>query len=501
MAKGFDGGVLGQIRSLFDEGSARGLSDGELLGRFLEDRVGSGEAAFEALVRRHGPLVFGICRRALRDPHQAEDAFQATFLVLARKARSIRNREAVGPWLVGVAGKVAARAKGDALRRLAYEGRAAGLAPRWLVAEPDDRDEVDVLLKEVDRLRRPLREAVVLCHLQGLTYDSAADALGVTEGTIRGRLARARDLLRARLGRREPSPDLSPSLLLAPRLLETVPERLIGPIVRGSMAVAAGQAASGIVSGSAITLMEGALKAMMLAKWKTTALLALGMGLITLATAYGAQARQKPEARRAGQATKGADAKFDESADLAAVVGGRIVRSAEVTKDCMVLSYLPDWNFGNLDNIGIGNGNGGNRTLVAWPDVPSPEAKSADLKFYLAFYSRKTTAQQFKPGSILGFEISDKWREMASWKALPSYEPDPILSAKFEPGEGWKVFDITQYVRDKEGKSGEGLMLRFLSEDRHGGDDLSGYQFVSREGAAEWAGRRPRLLVVESAKK
>jgi RNA polymerase sigma factor (sigma-70 family) len=500
MAKGFSNGVgLGQLRTLFDDGAVRGLSDGELLGRFLDDRGDLGEAAFEVLVHRHGPLVFGVCRRALRDPHQTEDAFQATFLVLARKARSIRNREAVGPWLVGVAGKVAARAKGDAQRRRAREGRAAGLVPRWVVADSADRDEIDLLLREVDRLRRPLREAVVLCHLQGLTYESAAESLGVTEGAVRGRLARAREVLRARLARRGFSREISPSVLLAPKLLGTVPERLIGPTIRASTAVAAGRAVTGMVPGSAITLMEGALQTMLFAKLKTTAVLALGVGLITLGSTFRVHALQKPEASKAVEAGKVVEVKGD-AADLAELLGGRIVRSAEVTKDCMILSYLPDWAFGNVDNIAIAGNDGGVRTLVDWPDVPSAEAKSADLRFYLAFYSRKTTAKP-KPGSVVAFEVTGEWPERTSWKTRPPYEPEPTAYAKFEPGEGWKALDITNFVRTHNGKSGKGLLIRFLIEDRPADGDWSGYEFVSREGKDEWAKRRPMLVVVGPTKK
>jgi RNA polymerase sigma factor (sigma-70 family) len=499
MAKGINGVVFGQLKTLFDDGAVLSLSDGELLCRFLDDRGELGEAAFEVLVHRHGPLVFGICRRTLGDTHQTEDAFQATFLLLARKAHSIRNREAVVSWLVGVAGKVSARAKGDAHRRRAHEERVAEMAPQWAVSASTDRDEVDALMKEVDRLRRPLREAVVLCHLQGLTYDSAAEALGVSEGAVRGRLARARELLRSRLKRRGISHEVSSAVLITPKLLGTVPDRLIAPTVRASMAVAFGQAAAGIVPGSAITLMEGVLQAMVLSKLKTAAVLALSVGLITFGSAFHVHAWQRPESAKAKEAGKGVEAKGNDT-DLAELLGGRIVRSTEVTKDCMILSYLPDWAFGNVDNIGIAGNGGGVRTLVDWPDVPSTEAKSADLRFYLAFYSRKTTAKP-KPGSVVAFEVTGEWPERTSWETRPPYEPEPAAYAKFEPGDGWKAFDITEFVRNHDGKSGQGLLIRFLIEDRPANGDWSGYEFVSREGKDEWAKRRPMLVVVGPTKK
>ena len=501
MARGINGVVLRQVRTLLELGAIGEMSDGQLLGRFLDDRGESGEAAFGVLVDRHGPMVFGVCLKTLGHAQEAEDAYQATFLVLASRARSIRNREALGAWLFGVARKVAARARSEALRRRTLEARSPDSASGREPAPMVDGDEIAALLEEVARLRRPLREAVVLCYLQGLTYTSAAEALGISEGTIRGRLARAREILRAKLGRRGLVRDSSASAPFAPRLLESAPARIVGPTVRGSMAIAAGRAASGIVPGSAITLMEGALKAMLTANLKTTGILAVGVGLIALGVAVRVQARQRPEAGKAGEVAKGVAAK-DEASDLAALVGGKIVRSAEVTKDAIILSYMPDLAIGNVDNIGIGNNDGGVRMLVDWPDVPATEAKSAGLKFFLAFYSRRTMAKP-KPGPIFAFELASEWpEEETSWKTPPEYEPDPIVTAQFEPGEGWKAFDITPVVRKREGKSGQGLMFRFLIEDRPGVDQRwSDYQFVSREGKAEWATRRPMLLVVEPDKK
>ena len=508
MARGFAGVVPDQLRTLFEGGAVGGLSDGELLGRFLDRGEGLAEAAFEALVCRHGPLVYGVCRRALRDVHLSEDAFQATFLILARKARSIRNRDAVGAWLVGVAGKVAARAKGDALRRQAREDRAAGRSHAWSEAEPGARDEVAALLEEVDGLKRPLRDAVILCHLQGLTYDSAAKALGITEGAVRGRLARAREVLRSRLGRRGYARDASGWGLIARPWPDLLPTRLVESTVRGAMALDAGRAALGGVSGPALTLMEGALQAMWTANVKTTGLFVLGVGLITLGAAASVLGWQKPEPP-AAVPSKPPEA-GSEAKELADLVDGRIAWSVEVTKDCMILAYLPEWNFGNVDNIGVGSNDGGNRTLVDWPDVPAPEAQAADRRFYLALYSRATNAGP-KPSSLLAFALEDDWSgkvraaegpwpERTSWRTRPHCGEEPVGTYRFEPGEGWKLFDVTDFVRSSGGKSSQGLMLRFLHEDRRDGE-WSGYQFVSREGAGNWAGKHPRLLVVERPKR
>src|SRR5438874_8375782 len=134
------GELLGHVRSLFHNGAVAALSDGQLLERFASRRDGSAEPAFAALVERHGPTVLNVCLGVLRDRHDAEDAFQATFLVLARRAGSIRNRESVASWLYGVALRVASEARSAAARRRAHERKAV----RDVVATDDERDRIDV---------------------------------------------------------------------------------------------------------------------------------------------------------------------------------------------------------------------------------------------------------------------------------------------------------------------------------------------------------------------
>ena len=196
------GGVLRQIRSLFALGAAGGLPDAELLRRFAGRRDEAGDAAFEALVQRHGPMVRGVCRRMLRDPHDAEDAFQATFLVLVRRAGSIARPDSLGNWLYGVAVRTSRAARARALRRRAREGASLGItvadpAPDGL--PPDLRPLLD---EELNRLPAAYRAPVVLCDLEGKSRKDAARELGCAEGTLSSRLARARGLLRDRLLRR-----------------------------------------------------------------------------------------------------------------------------------------------------------------------------------------------------------------------------------------------------------------------------------------------------------
>ena len=183
-------------------GDAASLTDGQLLERFITERQ---EAAFESLVRRHGRMVFNVCRRLLRRPQDAEDAFQATFLLLIRRAGSIRKREAVGSWLYKVAYRVALRA------RLA-ESRRARREPQGLEFPADEQDDSllcrdlrPVLDEEVSRLPEKYRRAVVLCYLSGKSTEEAAAQLGCPRGTVLSRLAWARERLHRRLAR--PGPD------------------------------------------------------------------------------------------------------------------------------------------------------------------------------------------------------------------------------------------------------------------------------------------------------
>ena len=187
------------LRQLFDGGGVVGLTEAQLLDRIAR-RDESAEAAFEAILTRHGPAVLACCRRVLGDSAAAEDAFQATFLVLYRRAGSIRVAESLAPWLLHVARMAALKARQGELRRLARERRVA--RPELTAAEAPPSDLRLLVHDEVDRLPAKYREPVRLCYFEGRTHDDAAAALGWPVGTVRGRLSRARDMLRTRLMRR-----------------------------------------------------------------------------------------------------------------------------------------------------------------------------------------------------------------------------------------------------------------------------------------------------------
>jgi RNA polymerase sigma factor (sigma-70 family) len=217
------------------------VSDSLLLERFVEHWD---ETAFRDLVRRHGPMVMGVCRRILRDPHAAEDAFQATFLLLVRKAGSVRKRESVGPWLHGVAQRVALEARGIASRRQ-VPVRLDSEAPRMDDHDGLERDELHAALhEELGRLPEKYRAPLVLCYLEGLPHEAVARQLGWPIGTVRVRIARGRDLLGARLLRRGLTPAaVLLALSLFPKAAVAVPPRLVEATMRAAARVAAGERA------------------------------------------------------------------------------------------------------------------------------------------------------------------------------------------------------------------------------------------------------------------
>jgi RNA polymerase sigma factor (sigma-70 family) len=213
------------------------MTDDRLLGLYI-DR--GDEAAFEALVARHAPRVLGVCRQVLRRPHDVEDVFQSTFLLLARNAASILKRESLGHWLHGVAHRQAVRCKVKATRRRAVEGERQGVA--MAAEQPDDdidrRDLRRVIHEEVDRLPERLRRPILLCYLEGLTNDAAARHLGCPSGTLKVRLAKAREILHGRLARRGIALSAALFLLMLPPTAPAadVPRRLVKSTVMAVMA-------------------------------------------------------------------------------------------------------------------------------------------------------------------------------------------------------------------------------------------------------------------------
>jgi RNA polymerase sigma factor (sigma-70 family) len=264
--------LIHYLRQMTGPSGVREASDAELLERFVRCRD---EGAFAALVTRHGPMVLGVCRRALTDVHDAEDAFQATFLVLVRKAGAIGYRELLAPWLYGVARRTAAKARGRTARRRLREGPIVDL-PVAASEEPDAAD----LRRVLSRLPEKYRAPFVLCYLEGKSNEEAARALGCPRGTVQSRLAWARQRLRGRLTRRGLA--LSSGLLASALAADAraVPALFGQTMVQAARQFAAAGLAGGAISAPVAALTRGVLHTMFLSRLTITA----GLMLVLLLT-------------------------------------------------------------------------------------------------------------------------------------------------------------------------------------------------------------------------
>jgi RNA polymerase sigma factor (sigma-70 family) len=272
--------VADGIRTLWSAGAIGGENDRALLARFSQGRDEVAEAAFRVLVERHGPMVVRVCRSVMGNGGAAEDAAQAVFLVLARKAGSIRVGGTLGPWLYGVARRVAARARARNAARHAREERTvrAVAAERTAVATDSvaHHEEWAAVHDEVGRLPERYRTPVVLCYLEGQTYTEAARQIGCPVGTVRARLSRARDRLRDRLSRRGFHPECNAGIaaLVASQDLPALPEAAVAAAwvdatVRSAMLYVGGRAlASGVVPELAAALGDEVVRSLAMSPWK-----------------------------------------------------------------------------------------------------------------------------------------------------------------------------------------------------------------------------------------
>jgi RNA polymerase sigma factor (sigma-70 family) len=270
-------GVMRQVRRLAVLPDGGGMTDAQLLEGFLARRD---DAAFEALVRRHGPMVLGVCRRLLRHAQDAEDAFQAAFLVLARRAAAVRPQEMLANWLYGVAYRTALKARAAAARRRTRERQVRDMPEPEAPATEAWGDLGPLLDRELERLPERYRVAVVLCDLEGRTRREAARQLGWPEGTLSTRLTRGRARLARRLARHGLALSAGALVVLLRRNAAPacVPAPLLVSTVQAAAVVAAGQAAAGVVSPAVAALTEGVVKPMLMSKVKVAVLALLVVG-------------------------------------------------------------------------------------------------------------------------------------------------------------------------------------------------------------------------------
>ena len=283
--------VILQLRKAICRQGEAGLTDAQLLERFIEHRD---EAAFAALVARHGSMVMGVCLRVARNHQDAEDAFQAAFLVLARKAASISSRELLANWLYGVAHNTALKARASSVKRHAKEKQVTEM-PEPAVAEQELRnDNLQALLdQELSRLPDKYRVPIILCDLEGKTRKDAAQQLGCPEGSLSSRLSRARVMLGKRLARHglAISGGSLAAVLSQQAASACVPTSVATATIKAATLYATGQSTAGVVSASVTALTQGVLKTMLLSKlkigtmWLLVSLIAFGASSLIYRTA------------------------------------------------------------------------------------------------------------------------------------------------------------------------------------------------------------------------
>jgi RNA polymerase sigma factor (sigma-70 family) len=439
--------ITKHIDALFRTGTAIGLSDGCLLDRFRGGPADQAEVAFAVLVERHGPMVFHVCRRILGDRHDAEDAAQAVFLLLARQARSIRRSDSVASWLYGVATRVATRARLDAIRRRLRERKGA---ERSMAIRDVDHGERDAsgswpeLYQELGRLPERFRLPILLCQLEGLTHEQAAQLLGCPVRTIQSRLSRGRERLRDRLIRRGLAPAIAAltAALTSDVASAAVSETWKRAIVTAAVRYATGDTAGILIPSTVALLAKGATRAMnlhRLMKWATAVVLigvtvgGAGMGMLAQSApsvperpASADSAHNRYRVTMAGGATFEVvailkdfktwyrpdgtpldESPADRSGDMYSVKTGEelqtvLVRVANIPKDA-TLKWVPTYDEGCYDYLGVGLGN---RVTKGGKIISELRAYVVSLR------SDRTTGSvqiQFAPGPWKT-EVSDRAR-------------------------------------------------------------------------------------------
>ncbi len=296
-----DRAVLHQIGTLFNVGMIGDLTDGQLLERFATDPDEVAELAFSALVERHGALVWSVCLAILRDEHDAEDAFQATFLVLVRRARSLWVRDSLGPWLHQVACRTASCLRAASIRRRRRERRRAerDVARPVDVETPRDADRDAAVHEEINRLPEKYRLPIVLCDLEGRTHQEAARSLGWPIGTIKSRQSQGRARLRDRLSHRGMGLAVAGTIVESSRQTAgaAIPEELSRITVNAAMQQAGRLAAGAVVSASVLTLTREVLRAMLQTRIRWLVIVTLAIGIASGGAVVSMRRSQGPAPR------------------------------------------------------------------------------------------------------------------------------------------------------------------------------------------------------------
>jgi RNA polymerase sigma factor (sigma-70 family) len=473
MAEGNIGEFVCHLRQLLDPGQGSGVSDAELLARFA--RTGEQEA-FELLVWRHRQLVLSVCRRVLGDFHEAEDAFQATFLLLARKASSIARGEALASWLYRVAYRVALEAHARRSKRAKHERNDLDLTSFPSLAEPahaiERRDLWAAMDEEVNRLPRKLRVPVVLCYLEGKTYAEAGRQLGLPVGTVSDRLTRARSLLQSRLSRRGLglSGALLATVLCEQAAKAAVPAGLVNAAVKFAILAAGRTAVAGAIPPKIASLTKGVLQTMLFTKLKIVVIAASAVLVVCWGggfLAYRALAARQAEAPEAAPTSATAhssatDTQSEWVEKMALKVPGQGIRSVTITHfGGLVVAgthkgEIRRWNSRGEEGPAVKVGESmvssvalgpTNQALLAFATARQAriwDQREREPKVVLADHSRAVNAVAFSPdtttlasgGADGVVKLSDikthKERATLAWPVKP-HDGGQIVSIAFSP--------------------------------------------------------------------
>jgi RNA polymerase sigma factor (sigma-70 family) len=480
--------ALRQFRWSLQAEQLRRLSDAELLDCFVRDR---NEPAFALLVERHGRLVWSACRQVLRHDEDAEDAYQAAFLVLVRRAASIRKGQTVACWLYRVASRIARDLAMDRVKRRRREAKVSRAQAAPATQEFAWQELQELLQKELAHLPEKYQAPFVLCCLDGKSKAEAARQLGWKEGTVSSRLAHARKRMQQGLARRGVA---LASVLCAAELLFRSQEARAGlarTAVKAASGLLAGEMIPGVVSPGVVALVEGMMKTMLFSKIKTTCLVLFGLGLAATGSAVLAW---QPDARKVqpDQPDVAAFARpvFDEPGK--ALAEGPAAPAAQdvsppwigiasretncgpelfiqledgqvwtprASADTVLLSYLPDYGLGGHECLSVDLADT-NRTLLRFFLPSGAHVRKAEL-----ILSRSQSRHPFpsKPVTLAFHEVKEGWDEgKATWHCQPAFDRRPALTAQIDARAKEYRIDVTPLVRRvvEDGAANHGWLVR-----------------------------------------
>jgi RNA polymerase sigma factor (sigma-70 family) len=472
--------LLRDIQALFRTGATGGLTDGELLARF----VASGdEAAFEVLVHRLGPMVLGVCRRMLNDRHDAEDAFQATFLVLARRAASVEPPDRVGPWLYGVARRVADRARAVRARRRMRESAASGMPEPAI--EPSRHDDLLPLLdRELGRLPEKYRAPIVLCHLEGKPYKEAARQLGCPEGTLAGRLTRGRALLAARLNRL--------GVAMSAGALANLMAKEASARVPAAWAASAAGTACGITGGAPSAVAAGVaalanstLRTMLMTRLRVASAAIVAVGVIGVGAAAGRGDDPKPAPKEAAEARhREGFLRPGAPVDLAQFAY-EIGRDVVIKADGAALKRVEAYRIGDDLYVNVAPPGSGRVLLEKVTNRPAPVSDPAQAK----------RAPAAKPENGADSRATAQERVVQALEAIRSGQPDVLLvDGKANPADPTAAGRLYEILVEGREQTGDAQLARRLYLDLLGrvptDDEVKAYVDSGAPDKAEVLARR-----------